>query len=85
MGHVTGSTRHSLVKSPGYRVSNDAPALQVSMLPLSRSRLVKRTVYTTFGLGAAYLADTELNASAVTRNLRTLWTVSLIIIGAFKL
>jgi aarF domain-containing kinase len=46
------------------------------MLPrLSRSPLVKRTVYTTFGLSAAYLADTELNASAVTRNLRTLWTV----------
>ncbi|KAG2121618.1 ABC1 family-domain-containing protein [Suillus clintonianus] len=49
------------------------------MLPrLSRSRLVKRTAYTTFGLGAAYLADTELNASAVTRNLRTLWTCALI-------
>ncbi|KAG1734597.1 ABC1 family-domain-containing protein [Suillus lakei] len=49
------------------------------MLPrLSRSRLVKRTVYTTFGLSAAYLADTELNASAVTRNLRTLWTCALI-------
>ncbi|KAG2155182.1 ABC1 family-domain-containing protein [Suillus bovinus] len=46
--------------------------------PLSRSRLVKRTAYTTFGLGAAYLADTELNASAVTRNLRTLWTCALI-------
>lgn len=49
------------------------------MLPrISRSRLVKRTAYTTFGLGAAYLADTELNASAVTRNLRTLWTCALI-------
>ncbi|KAG2135581.1 ABC1 family-domain-containing protein [Suillus cothurnatus] len=48
------------------------------LLRLSRSRLAKRTVYTTFGLGAAYLADTELNASAVTRNLRTLWTCALI-------
>lgn len=48
------------------------------LLRLSRSRLVKRTVYTTFGLGGAYLADTELNASAVTRNLRTLWTCALI-------
>ncbi|KAG2049375.1 atypical/ABC1/ABC1-B protein kinase [Suillus hirtellus] len=46
--------------------------------PFPRSRLVKRTVYTTFGLGAAYFADTELNASAVTRNLRTLWTCALI-------
>lgn len=46
------------------------------MLPrLSRSLFVKRTVYATFSLGSAYLADTELNASAVTRNLRTLWTV----------
>ncbi|OJA21134.1 hypothetical protein AZE42_04357 [Rhizopogon vesiculosus] len=49
------------------------------MLPrLSRSLLVKRTIYTTFSFGAAYLADTELNASAVTRNLRTLWTCALI-------
>ncbi|KAG1782084.1 ABC1 family-domain-containing protein [Suillus placidus] len=48
------------------------------LLRLSRSRLVKRTVYTTFSLGAAYLADAELNASAVTRNLRTLWTCALI-------
>lgn len=48
------------------------------LLRLSRSRLAKRTAYTTFGLSAAYLADTELNASAVTRNLRTLWTCALI-------
>lgn len=48
------------------------------LLRISRSRLVKRTAYSTFGLGAAYLADTELNASAVTRNLRTLWTCALI-------
>ena len=45
---------------------------------LSRSPIVKRAAYTTFSLGAAYLADTELNASAVTRNLRTLWTVRMI-------
>lgn len=48
------------------------------LLRISRSRLVKRTAYSTFGLGAAYLADTELNASAVTRSLRTLWTCALI-------
>jgi aarF domain-containing kinase len=55
------------------------------LLRLSRSRLAKRTVYTTFGLGAAYLADTELNASAVTRNLRTLWTVRLIMVQRFQI
>lgn len=44
--------------------------------PRSR-RLGRALSYTAAGVTTLWLADTELNASAVTRNLRTLWTVSM--------
>lgn len=44
-----------------------------------RSHLVwysQRTALAAVGLGVFWFADKELNASAVARNLRTLWAVS---------
>ena len=39
-------------------------------------RYARRTVLTLVGMGLAYGLDRELNASAIVRNLRTMWTVS---------
>ena len=45
--------------------------------PSSRlRRYAVRTAVAAFGLGVAYELDKELHASAIIRNLRTLWTVS---------
>ncbi|KAI0629098.1 atypical/ABC1/ABC1-B protein kinase [Trametes polyzona] len=53
-----------------YASTAPSPAHQPSRL----SRYARRAAYTTVGLGAAYVLDREYNASAVARNLRTLWT-----------
>lgn len=45
------------------------------------SRLLKysrRTVLTLCGVGAVWIVDRQYNASAITRNIRTFWTVRLI-------
>jgi len=47
--------------------------------PLPRSRnFARRLGYTVTALGVVYVVDTKYNASAVVRNLRTLWTVRFI-------
>lgn len=44
----------------------------------------KRMVYLTLGLGTIYIIDKYYNASAISRNLRTLWTVSSIVLKLFQ-
>lgn len=36
---------------------------------------LRRALYTSIGLGAVWIVDREYNASALARNMRTLWTV----------
>lgn len=52
------------------------------MSPLIRSirlqRYARRTGYFALGIGGVYVVDRTFNASAIARNWRTLWTVSLI-------
>lgn len=49
------------------------PKLKIQ--PSKFQRYSKRAVYVTFGLGTIYVVDKYYNASAILRNLRTLWTV----------
>lgn len=41
------------------------------------SKYARRTAYLAVGIGAVYAGDKAFNASAISRNFRTLWTVSL--------
>ncbi|KAH7909013.1 ABC1 family-domain-containing protein [Hygrophoropsis aurantiaca] len=41
-------------------------------------KYARRSAYLALGLGGAYLLDQELNASAIARNIRTLWTCAMI-------
>lgn len=50
------------------------------VIPRRHSRLkqyVKSAAYLVIGLGAIWEVDKEYNASAIARNLRTLWTVGI--------
>ena len=44
----------------------------------SRSRFPHRLTYLGLGLGTLYVVDNQYNASAIVRNLRTLWTCAAI-------
>ncbi|KAK2465037.1 hypothetical protein APHAL10511_003113 [Amanita phalloides] len=45
---------------------------------LRRSRFPRQLAYLTLGLGTTYVVDNHYNASAIHRNLRTLWSCALI-------
>ena len=49
-----------------------------SLLRRSRSRFPRRLTYLGLGLSTLYVVDDQYNASAIVRNLRTLWTCAAI-------
>lgn len=62
--------RQSLVIK-SHSVPRQFPTLRVRLAKYSR-----RTAFAVAGLGVLWFTDKQLNASAIARNLRTLWTVS---------
>ena len=64
-----------LSRSPAFtRRTLSAPAHSLAR-PSRVQTYARRSAYALAALGAAYLADRELYASTVARNLRTFWTV----------
>lgn len=82
--HLSRPTYRPLPQRP-LRLRSYASAAQADTsdpLPASRlARYARRSLYTAGAIGALWFLDTEFNASAVTRNLRTFWTVSNILIS----
>ncbi|OSX61911.1 hypothetical protein POSPLADRAFT_1070397 [Postia placenta MAD-698-R-SB12] len=79
-------TRPSVLTTSLSKLVPPHQRLRLSTSPLSRrtpkpSRLLKysrRTVLTLCGVGAVWIVDRQYNASAITRNIQTFWTCSVI-------
>lgn len=70
----------SLVRPRSYASVSHTDALDPR--PASRlARYARRSAYTAGAIGLLWLLDTEFNASAVTRNLRTFWAVSVLLLA----
>ncbi|RPD53409.1 atypical/ABC1/ABC1-B protein kinase [Lentinus tigrinus ALCF2SS1-7] len=70
----TSSFSASNTRTFASEASAAAPASTVS----KSQKYIRRTLFTLFGVGVAYVVDRELHASAINRNVRTAWTCAVI-------